>query len=299
MIKNIAKDLINNAGFKIIRIRNKDDVQHYIQLYGKDSVKKKRFYNISAGGHFGFGGDFYHPCWTNIDFVKPDKEKEGLNPENEIGHDLLSLKPLPIEAGTAELIQSQYAIEHITDEAAEVFFKEAHRALKTRGVFRIVVPNNELDYMAYTNNDRHYFHWIDMQSKSGLYQHLRFKVPLNQASFEQVVLVHFAANASTIYNDGAPERITDEQFIDIYKNNSMEDFFNICSSKCSVEIQKKYRQSHINWWTNNKLKAMLQKAGFKHVYILSAHQSIAPVMRNKYYFDKYWTEVAIFIEAVK
>lgn len=299
MIKRFAKELIKNAGFEIIRLKNKDDIQHYIQLYGKESVKKKRFYNISGGGHFGFGGGFYHPCWTNIDFVKPHKAKEGLNPEYEIGHDLLSLEPLPIESSSARLIQSQYTIEHISDEAAEIFFKEAHRALKTKGVFRIVVPNNELDYIAYTNNDRHYFHWVDMFSKPAQYQHLRLKIPLNQASFEQVVLVHFAANASTIYNDGAPERITDEQFIDLYRNNTMEDFFNKCSNKCSVEKQKKYRQSHINWWTNKKLKKMLQKAGFKQVYELSAYQSTSPVMRNKYYFDKYWNNVALFMEAVK
>jgi len=296
MLKRLAKEIMNKAGFDIVRLKKRDDLSHYLQLFDKESVEKKRFYNISGGGHFGFGGGFNHPCWTNIDFLKP---KHILNPENEIAHDLLSLTPLPLETSSGELVQSQYTIEHITDEAAKIFFEEVYRTLKSKGVFRIVVPNNELDYIAYANNDKHYFHWIDMFSEPKQYKHLGLNIPLNQASFEQVLLVHFAANASAIYNDGAPERISDDQFKDFFHNNSMDDFFNLCIQKCSVEKQKKYRQNHINWWTNKKLISMLESAGFRKIYQLSCFQSTSPVMRNKFYFDKYWNNVALFIEAVK
>ena len=299
-IKRVTKKLMNNIGFDLVRIKKpEDDAAHYLNLFNKESVNNKKFYNICGGGHFGFGGGFSHPCWTNVDYFMPSKLKPELNPESEIAHDLLSLAPLPVYSSSAELVHSQYTIEHITDQAAEVFFNEVYRILKPGGVFRVVVPNNELDYIAYINNDKHFFYWIEMFSKPELYKFLHLNMPLNQTSLEQIVLVHFAANASTIHIDGAPERITDEQFKDIIQKHKLEDAFDICVEKCSVEKQKLYRQNHINWWTNQKLKFMLENAGFKTVYKLSCYQSSTPVMRNKDYFDKYWNNIALFMEAVK
>jgi predicted SAM-dependent methyltransferase len=297
MLKSITQKVLNKAGLKIVRLHpNKNDVAHYRQLFSKESIEKKRFYNICAGGHFGFGGGFYHPCWTNVDVLKPGTT---LNNENEIAHDLLSLESLPIESSSAELIQSQFAIEHITDEASDVFFREVYRSLKPKGVFRVVVPNNELDYISYSNYDMHYFHWIEMFSEKKQYEHLRFKIPLNQASFEQIFLVHFAANASTIHVDGSTERISDELFKQYFENYSMNEFFDKCTEKCSVEKQKIYRQNHINWWTNEKLISKLKNAGFKNTYKLSCYQSTSPVMRNDSFFDRWWNTVALFVEAVR
>lgn len=300
LFKGISKEILKKGGLELVRIKKPaDDTAHYLMLYGRESVENKRFYNISGGGHFGFGGGFSHPCWTNIDYFKPSEIKPRLNSENEIGHDLLKLDPLPVLSSTAELVQSQYTIEHITDEAAVVLFKEVHRILKPGGVFRVVAPNNELDYIAYANHDKAYFHWVEIFSKPEQYKSLHLKMPLNQVSLEQVVLVHFAANASTIHEDGAPERISDEQFRNVFREYKLEDAFNYCIEKCSVEKQKLYRENHVNWWTNQKLKFMLENAGFKIIYKLSCYQSSSPVMRNKDYFDKYWNHVALFMEAVK
>ena len=109
-------------------------------------MKKRAFYNICAGGHGGFGGYFYHPYWTNIDIVAPILLDGWLkyNPEKDILHDLLDKIPLPMESDSAEIIQSQYTIEHIDNEATNYFFKEAYRSLKPGGVFKVIAPNNEL-----------------------------------------------------------------------------------------------------------------------------------------------------------
>ena len=264
-------------------------------------MKKRAFYNICAGGHGGFGGYFYHPYWTNIDIVAPILLDGWLkyNPEKDILHDLLDKIPLPMESDSAEIIQSQYTIEHIDNEATNYFFKEAYRSLKPGGVFKVIAPNNELDYRVYLNNDKSYYTWVDIQSSDRHNPVYGNKVRMDQASFEQVCLVHFAANVSTIHGADNPQRIQDEEFKHIMNTMKMEDTFDYCTSKCSVEIQRKFRANHINWWNHNKLIKALKVAGFSDVQIIAPGQSSAPVLRNQKYFDNLWNSVALFVEAVK
>lgn len=286
-LKYFVKAAITASGYDLTISRRKEDVAIYQQQYGHDSVAKKRFYNINGGGHFNFGGGLEHPCWTNIDIQRTTDSKIS---EDDIIHDLLDLSPLPIESNTAELVHSQYTIEHITDDAAGIMFKEVHRILKSKGVFRVVVPNNELDYIAYLNNDRSFFYWENF---------FNYRIPLNKASLEQIFLVHFAANASVIHPDPAPNPITDEEFRHFFLENNFTDAMNMCIARCSVEKQKLYRYNHINWWTHNKLSTMLQEAGFTMSYILAPGQSSTSVMRNRTYFDSHWNDVALFMEAIK
>jgi hypothetical protein len=118
-------------------------------------------------------------------------------------------------------------------------------------------------------------------------------------SIEQAFLFHFASQVSTMHNDGAPERITDEQFRNIIQTRNMEDALNFCTSKCSVEIQKKYRGDHINWWNQKKLEKMMSLAGFKSIYLSAREQSASPVMRNEIYFDNEDNKFVMYMEAVK
>ncbi len=57
---NLIRKALNKFGFDVKRLDFSDDVDDYIRLYGEESVHKKKFYNAGAG-------NFYHPCWTNID----------------------------------------------------------------------------------------------------------------------------------------------------------------------------------------------------------------------------------------
>lgn len=285
-LKKNVKSILNSLGYEMKISKKQKDINLYLHLYGKESVLNKRFYNINGGGHFEFGGGLNHPCWTNVDVLRSGSKVF----DNDIAHDLLELAPLPIESDSAELVHSQYTIEHITDNAARIMFKEVNRILKSKGVFRIVAPNNELDFIAYNNDDISYFYWRNF---------FNYKIPLSQASFEQVFLIHFAATASIIHNDGVNNPIDDYEFKKIFSENTFEDAMNICTSRCSVEKQKINRYNHINWWTHKKLKTLLKEAGFATTYILSPGQSSTQVMRNRSYFDRHWNDVALFMEAVK
>ncbi len=298
---NTGVKVSNDLGLRVTYNRIRNDQYMYFQHYGESSVKNRLFYNICVGGHGGFGGYFYHPFWTNIDIEAPillDGWKR-YNPEKDIMHDLLDKTPLPIESDSAEIIQSQYTIEHLDNESANYFLKEVHRTLKPGGVFKVVAPNIELGYRAYLNGDKTYYKWVDIKSNprhQAVYGH---KIPLNKTSLEQVALDFFAANVSTIHSGDNPYRITDEEFKEIMHSLKMEDALNYCTLKCSVEIQRKYRSNHINWWNHEKLINALKMAGFSNIQIVAPGQSSSPVLRNPKYFDHLGSSVALFVEAIK
>lgn len=299
-MKKIVNTLIERFGYEIRKnSKNYNDLGLYTQYFSTESIEKRSFYNISAGGHFGFGGNFTHPLWTNIDVDLGDSIFPMFDPEKDISHDPLNQEDLPLESNSAELFQSRFAIEHINDEAALKLFKEIHRALKPGGVFKVVVPNYRLDFEAYLRNDREYFWWIDMFSTEEMMKIMNFGKPLNKSSLPQVMLAHFAASASEIHLDGSEHRISDEEFDKVMRKNSFEDAMNYCTSKCSIEKQRIYRKNHINWWDHVKVSNFLQNAGFSKVVFLSPGQSVSPVMRRNPFFDRLWPEVALYAEGIK
>ncbi len=283
-VKEKAFNLISKTGYCLKPlIVPKNDQEHYLKLYGKKSVEGRKFYNISAGGHFDFGCGIHHPCWTNIDLDREWKYGITFNPEKDIAHDILTCSPIPVESNSAELIYSRLSIEHITDEATLYMFKEAKRMLKKGGLFRVNTLNNYLDYIAFKNNDRDFFYWFKNHKA---------------ISIGQAFLEHFAASASLIVEEGASERITDEEMKHIFSTLHYEEAMEYCTSRCPVELQNKYRRRHINWWTPEKLEKMLKSAGFKTVYLSSAEQSMAPVLRNEYYFDNINNKTMLYMEAI-
>jgi predicted SAM-dependent methyltransferase len=287
-MKKIFKKFLSYLGFELKKITNQDDSDIYIDLYGSESVKNSKFYNISTGAFKGFGGGINHPCWTNIDVDKPwknDKYFPGgveYNAESDISHDLLSMKPIPVETATAELVHSRFTVDRLTDEAAQYFFNEVHRILKKGGIFRIVSTNLDLDFRAYKNNDKDYFFWLE-----------------DSISIEQAFLFHVVTQVSILYNGPSTEKISDEEFKQLLKTRHYEDALNYCVSRCSPEIHKNNRYDHFNWWNQKKYERMLSLAGFKTVYLSAPEQSASPVLRNNYYFDNEHIKVMMYMEAVK
>jgi hypothetical protein len=292
-MKKLTVKLLNKAVSRIgyeLRPLKPVDTQHYRELYGNENVKKRRFYNLSAGAYMGFGGGLNHPCWTNIDLDKPWKQKgrseytAEYRPGRDIAHDLLSMQPIPVESSVAELAHTRFTIASLPDDCARYMFKEVFRMLKKGGIFRISTPNIDLDYRSYCNNDLSFFYWFGKECV---------------LSIEQAFLFHATTQLSTLTIDGVPERISDEQFRDLLKTKSMEEALNYCTSRCSLEIHKRNRQDHINWWNPVKLDRFLKEAGFNTVYLSLREQSAAPVMRNETYFDNEDNKFVMYMEAVK
>ena len=284
-----AKKALGLLKFNLKRI-DVHDQSLYRTLYGEDSVKQRRFYNISAGAYLGFGGGLHHPCWTNIDLDRPWKDVSFTEDDSEydakrdIAHDVLSMQPIPVQSSVAELVHTRFTIASLTNEAALFMFREAFRMLKKGGILRVSTPNITLDYRAYLNNDMSFFYWFAYDES---------------ISIEQAFLFHVASQLSNIHEDGLPERMTDAQFRDLLQIHDLETALDICTAKCSLDIQKKHRQNHINWWTPRKLEALLREAGFETVYLSQREQSAAPVLRNTAYFDNEDNRFVMYMEAVR
>jgi hypothetical protein len=289
-VESGATQALARHGFTLKRL-SLDDVGLYEKLYGPESVKNRRFYNISVGSYLGFGGGLHHPCWTCIDVDRPWKNTEHDGDDTEydrkrdIAHDLLSLQPIPVDSAVAELVHTRFTIASITNEAATLMFSEVFRMLKPGGIFRISTPNIDLDYRAYLRGDRSFFYWFAKRTP-----------PI---SLEQAFLFHFASQLSLIHPDGAAERITDDQFRELLRTRVLEDALDHCLSKCSVAIQKRNRQDHMNWWNPKKLERILVAAGFKTIYYSTREQSASPVLRNPAYFDNEDNRFVMYMEAVK
>lgn len=287
-------------GIRLSKIQSPDDIDFYKKFFPEDSIINKKFYNVCAGGHISFGGGFWHPLWRNLDVMNPQKNwGNTFIASKDIIYDMLNMEPLPIESNSAEIIQCQYSIEHVNDKAAAFFFKEVYRVLKPGGLFKIVTPNATLDYLAYNNNDKLYFDWLDIHSSKEMVENQGYKKPLREVSFEQVVMAHFAASVSENHIGNNPQVISDAEFRKVMSTQKMEDALEYCTSKCDPEIQKKFRYNHMNWWNHDKVQQFLSKAGFNKIYIMAPGQSNSPVLRNSANFDNLWNFVALFMEAKK
>lgn len=282
-VKTLIKRTLNRWGYELRKIPSTTaERDMYLDLFGRESVEAKRFYTISAGGHFEFGGGISHPFWTSIDVDRPWKARRKFNPSQDIAHDLLSLQPIPVESNSAELVYSGLCVEHITDEAALFMLKEAGRILKKGGIVRIVTPDVTLDYLAFCNNDAYFYSWMP-----------------KTVAIEQSFLLHFAAHASALFEGNSSPGISNAEFRALFETMTFADAMNYCTSRCRVEIQKEQRACHINWWTPDKLTRFLNDAGFRNIAVSAAGQSASPALRNNSHFDNKFIQYMLFVEAVK
>lgn len=250
-------------------------------------VVVRPYYNVGAGS-------FHHPCWTNIDFVSDwysDVQKAVVH------HDLMSLKPLPIETGTAKVIYTSHTVEHVSEEAVAVLFKEAYRSLEPGGIFRVTTgPDAETDYAAVMAGDSDWFYWDKQHDRTGTYETTCHK-PQSSVPLEERWLHHVASQLAP--NDISPsrEKFDAAAIRKILYSMPMEAALDFFTSKC--EFQSERPGNHITWWNHAKLQRFLEQAGFQQVYRSGYMQSRCPLMRRSAQFDSTHPQMSIYIEAVR
>lgn len=291
MRRYIIGKIFRRLGYDIKRInaKKKEDLLTYKCIYHPEILESKRFYNIGAG-------TFTHPYWTTIDL---QNEWYRNNPVPDINFDFMSLKPLPIESNSALLFYTTHVLEHITDEAVQNILNESYRALRNNGLIRIIVPDTDLDLSAWLRNDEAHFDWIYKFCNIKNQNFLGVKYKPKDLSITQVFLYNFASDVSLIHKDETSEKITDSEFKRLYSTMSNKQLFDYCTSKCSLERQRKYACNHINWFNEKKLTEMLKRAGFAKIYRSGYGQSRVTVLKNLTYFDICYYKSSLFMEAVK
>jgi len=229
--------------------------------------------------------DFPHPLWHNLDNPTDwdgfSKRQQG---NIHLPHDLMSGKPLPISSDSVSIVYCSHVIEHLRDEYVRFLFSEVMRVLKIGGIFRLVAPDMSLFYDAYLRGDETLF-------QSGL--------PLYDCrSLEQKLLLQFASSLVCSSPADKQPKYSDEEIRTLLSVKSREDFFEFFSKQVSLERQKQNPAEHINWFTPQKTKAMLDASGFSQVYPSARGQSHLPVLRNTHWFDPYGDH-SLYFECVK
>ena len=121
---------------------------------------------------------------------------------------------------------------------------------------------------------------------------------MNKASIQQLFLFAFASYVSTLV-DNTLDKISDEKLDNIFEKMRYEDALNYCTSRCPIELQRKYTGFHMNWWNIKKETKMLKKAGFNEIYLSGYGQSFSPALRDTRYFDDRYPTISLYVEAIK
>ncbi len=263
------------------------DIDKFYQQYTTSQLADKAFYNIGAGS-------FSHPCWTNVDFASEHYQRH--QQANFIHYDLTALEPLPITDNSAEIIYSSHTVEHVNDAAVENLLAHAYRALKPGGCIRLTMPDAELEYLAYARNDRLFFDWIDRYQKKDKWRRV-FAVSPSKVSLEQVFISQVAGQLSQLSKDNSSDKLSDDEIKAIFQKNPQVEALDLFCKRCSFNPD--FPGQHMNWWSETKLRAFLQKAGFTKVYRSGYGQSLLLPLRDTRYFDSTRPRISLYMEAFK
>jgi len=281
------------CGYDVVRWRNplQDDVKLYERLYDREVLARRPFFNVGAG-------DFYHPYWINVD-KSSDWYAVHAKGHRFIDYDLLQLRPLPVPDGTAEIVYTSHTLEHVNNEAAQLFCHEAFRILGPQGLIRIVVPDVDVLFRAYRLGDRFFDPMVRMYDTADRARRVCLDRPASELSCQQLFLWRIATSVSIHHTSGARERMTDQEVDEAFQALPYERALDWITSKSDLEVQRRYPGNHINWWSYSKMACFLAIAGFAHIHRCAYGQSASPLMRNTRLFDNTHPEMSLYVEAVK
>ncbi len=285
--QTVARKWLRRSGVDVVRIGDPYRLSVYQGLYPSSLLDTKPFYNVGAGS-------FFHPYWTNIDFVS---DWYGNANSAVRHHDLMALKPLPIDDGSAHIIYTSHTVEHVSYDAVDVLFKQAYRALRTGGVFRVTTgPDAETDFRALRLGDADWFYWDANYVQPGSYEHI-FHAPATSVPLEERWLHHVASQLAP--NDISPSavKLNAADVSRLIDRHGFPGVMDELARLCSFKPQRP--GNHISWWTHDRIMGLLRRAGFETIYRSGYRQSVSPLLRQSDLFDSTHPQMSIYVEAIK
>lgn len=258
-----------------------------LDLYDETDRIDRPYYNVGAGS-------FFHPCWTNIDFVTG--WYAGVQ-KNVVHHDLMSLAPLPIGTAQAKVIYTSHTVEHVSEAAVFKLLEEAYRCLKPGGVLRVTTgPDADTDHAALMRGDADWFYWDKHHDRPGTYEDICHK-PQSSVPLEERWLHHVASQLAP--NDISPsdKKFTAPEIRETLQRMPMKEALDFFTGLCRFQPERP--GNHISWWNHEKLEAFVRRAGFTTVYRSGHMQSCCAIMRRSAQFDSTHPQMSIYVEAIR
>lgn len=238
-------------------------------------------------------GFTYHKDWINLDL----KESEFVRYHN-------IKEPLPFDDNSIDVIYHSHALEHLTKVEGTVFISECYRALRKKGIMRVVIPDLEQIVMEYLANLERGFNGND----NIVIKHYQWnKIEM----FDQMIRRKSGGEMlemilkGTIDKEYVIKRNGDELFPILgmdqrKKGNMLKD---LDSSKSSNNPQT---TGEIHKWMYDKLdlKILLEEEGFQYFKIVKYNESQVPdwseyKLDTSIYGDYPRKPDSLFVEVVK
>ena len=249
-------------------------LESYVERYGEEAVRERRFYNIGAGDIW------HHPAWTAMD-ISLVSDAAGLR------CDLRERQPFPAADGTAKLVYSSHCIEHLSDAVVTHVLAESFRILEPGALIRIAVPDMDLYHRAYVRGDNDYF--ININPNSG---------QNSDHSLAQNFVSQFAYPCSTVCEATPELHMGDDEVSALFETHAFEEALDICVGRIPADLHLD-EHPHINWFNERKLGRMLDAAGFSETRRSAYGQSDEMVLCDVASFDYMAPEITLFMEARK
>ncbi len=265
IIKNTNK-LLKKTGFQIVKC-DKTPLE----------VGEKVCLNVGSG-------DWSCKGWINLDYPS-EWYKKAQRKHKIIQYDIRN-DSIPFENGKVDLIYCSHVIEHIEDEYVKKLFNEVFRVLKKGGVARFCCPDAEFLYQVSTIKSD-YWEWRKEWFATDYYI---AKTKPRSVDF----LVREIATPKLLGYKGS---INDEDYSTQFSSMDMKDFLEYITN--GLVFREKYVGDHINYWTFDKIKKMLEDSGFNCVIRSKWSGSIANEMKNMDKFDVVYPNMSLYVEAVK
>lgn len=263
-----------------------DDRANYVAVFGEAVVAQRPFMNIGAG-------DWTHPLWRNMDYVQPPYDQY-TPPDYNI--DLSAMPDWPIESGSMQLLFTSHTLEHINDPMVEKVLAESYRVLAPGGILRIVVPDITTAYYAYLLKDFSYFDY--RSSVRGKGNAVMIHSTAGHTKGKTTNTMFFQRFASCFGNlklwEGEKiDPVVERTFAEMGVEAACAHFLK------SADFSKKKPFQHINYYTGERLQRMVTAAGFQHAVRTSYGQSLSPLLRNRFYFDRTRPNESLYVDAIK
>lgn len=198
--------------------------------------------------------------------------------------DLRKKEKLPFASNSVDIVFSSHMIEHIDDSGDQFLFNEIHRILKPNGVFRVACPDYDKAMVAYENKDVGFF------TKGG--------VITRGNNLERLVTNFFASFRHKNYKgnkdySGGPI-INVGQAKQIFASNDINKVVSWCVDQIPNDAHYK---AHVNGFNFEKLKGMLEVAGFKNIKRSNFRKSSVAELRSPCFDNR--ATVSLYVESVK